>query len=475
MEYTGNSKKGFVVKSGLAHEKVYNLFTDNDKSFLDAKTKTTDWTKVQTSDLILGENDKAYVADGEIGYSKYIIAKLPKNTEFKRDGNTENKYIDVRFMIPGEAIEMYDGTNTTDGGELNLYIYTDNGILKLQEVEANIDWKKTTDKETKKLIFTRNSSYTLTLKKDNVKDGEDNYIVTTVDDWNNLVSEYGRSKNFVDTPLKVQVIGDDFAFGTDTEMPEVAIFEVTTPVSVKSDVTLSNVIVAETITVEKGATLTTGEAFQAEAIENNGTMVIAPAYDEEDEVIDYGSEDYPGIGQIANYGKLSVEEEAVATFQLYNNEEGVVENNGEINISNLTVDKETGNYGVINNNGIINTNGFTNAAREYADDYEEGDAAINTPTINNNKGAKKIFAAILEGNEADVDVIIDQLGLKQISDTGAIEKIVDEVIANNPKNVQEFKAGKEKALNGLVGQVMKASKGKANPGQVNQLLRKKLS
>ena len=93
----------------------------------------------------------------------------------------------------------------------------------------------------------------------------------------------------------------------------------------------------------------------------------------------------------------------------------------------------------------------------------------------NNKGAKKIFAAILEGNEADVDVIIDQLGLKQISDTGAIEKIVDEVIANNPKNVQEFKAGKEKALNGLVGQVMKASKGKANPGQVNQLLRKKLS
>ena len=93
----------------------------------------------------------------------------------------------------------------------------------------------------------------------------------------------------------------------------------------------------------------------------------------------------------------------------------------------------------------------------------------------NNKGAKKIFAAILEGNEADVDVIIDQLGLKQISDTGAIEKIVDEVIANNPKNVQEFKAGKEKALNGLVGQVMKASKGKANPGQVNQLLRKKFS
>ena len=93
----------------------------------------------------------------------------------------------------------------------------------------------------------------------------------------------------------------------------------------------------------------------------------------------------------------------------------------------------------------------------------------------NNRGAKKIFAAILEGNTAGVDDLIDQLGLKQISDTGAIEKIVDEVIANNPKNVEEFRAGKEKALNGLVGQVMKASKGKANPAQVNQLLRKKLA
>ena len=93
----------------------------------------------------------------------------------------------------------------------------------------------------------------------------------------------------------------------------------------------------------------------------------------------------------------------------------------------------------------------------------------------NNRGAKKIFSAIMEGRTESVDELIDQLGLKQISDTGAIEKIVDEVIANNQKNVEEFKAGKEKALNGLVGQVMKASKGKANPAQVNQLLRKKLA
>lgn len=93
----------------------------------------------------------------------------------------------------------------------------------------------------------------------------------------------------------------------------------------------------------------------------------------------------------------------------------------------------------------------------------------------NNKGAKAVFAALWAKEGDDVDALIDKLGLKQISDTGAIEKIVDEVIAKNPKNVEEFRAGKEKALNGLVGQVMKASKGKANPGQVNQILRQKLA
>lgn len=101
-------------------------------------------------------------------------------------------------------------------------------------------------------------------------------------------------------------------------------------------------------------------------------------------------------------------------------------------------------------------------------------ARIADNTISN-KGAKKVFSALLEKADADVDFLIGSLGLKQISDTGALEKIIDEVIAKNPKNVEEFKAGKEKALNGLVGQVMKASKGKANPAQVNQMLRAKLA
>ncbi|NBO42651.1 MAG: Asp-tRNA(Asn)/Glu-tRNA(Gln) amidotransferase subunit GatB, partial [Betaproteobacteria bacterium] len=73
-----------------------------------------------------------------------------------------------------------------------------------------------------------------------------------------------------------------------------------------------------------------------------------------------------------------------------------------------------------------------------------------------------------------IDTIIEAKGLKQMNDTGELEKIIDEVLAANPKNVEEFKAGNAKALNGLVGPIMKASKGKANPAQVNALLVKKL-
>ena len=76
--------------------------------------------------------------------------------------------------------------------------------------------------------------------------------------------------------------------------------------------------------------------------------------------------------------------------------------------------------------------------------------------------------------DGDADAIIAAKGLKQMSDTGALEAIIDEVLAANAKSVEEFRAGKEKAFNALVGQAMKATRGKANPAQVNELLRKKL-
>ena len=95
-------------------------------------------------------------------------------------------------------------------------------------------------------------------------------------------------------------------------------------------------------------------------------------------------------------------------------------------------------------------------------------------TISNNI-AKKVFEALWNGEGATADEIIDRQGLQQITDTGAIEALVDEVLAANAANVAEFRAGKEKAFNALVGQVMKAARGKANPQQVNDLLRRKLA
>jgi aspartyl-tRNA(Asn)/glutamyl-tRNA(Gln) amidotransferase subunit B len=104
---------------------------------------------------------------------------------------------------------------------------------------------------------------------------------------------------------------------------------------------------------------------------------------------------------------------------------------------------------------------------------------ISDNTISNS-AARQVFDGLWNkegpsGSAADVDALIDAKGLKQINDTGALEAIIDEVLAANPKNVEEFKAGNAKALNGLVGPIMKASKGKANPAQVNELLMKKLS
>jgi aspartyl-tRNA(Asn)/glutamyl-tRNA(Gln) amidotransferase subunit B len=95
-----------------------------------------------------------------------------------------------------------------------------------------------------------------------------------------------------------------------------------------------------------------------------------------------------------------------------------------------------------------------------------------------NKIAKEIFSVMWEERAKDLDAvdrIIDEKGLKQISDSGALETIIDQVLAANQKSVEEFRAGKEKAFNALIGQIMKATQGKANPQQVNKLLTEKLS
>jgi aspartyl-tRNA(Asn)/glutamyl-tRNA(Gln) amidotransferase subunit B len=94
-------------------------------------------------------------------------------------------------------------------------------------------------------------------------------------------------------------------------------------------------------------------------------------------------------------------------------------------------------------------------------------------TVSNN-GARQVFDALWTGEGREVDVLIEAKGLRQMSDSGELERILDEVLAANAKSVDEYRAGKEKAFNALVGQAMKATRGKANPSQVNELLKKKL-
>ncbi len=95
-------------------------------------------------------------------------------------------------------------------------------------------------------------------------------------------------------------------------------------------------------------------------------------------------------------------------------------------------------------------------------------------TISATAATTVVLPALWE-KEGSVDEIIEKRGLKQISDAGAIEKIVDQVLAANAKQVEDYKSGKEKAFNSLVGQVMKATRGKANPAQVNDILKRKLA
>jgi aspartyl-tRNA(Asn)/glutamyl-tRNA(Gln) amidotransferase subunit B len=99
---------------------------------------------------------------------------------------------------------------------------------------------------------------------------------------------------------------------------------------------------------------------------------------------------------------------------------------------------------------------------------------IQDGTISNN-AARQVVDALWSSPGSEVDAVIEAKGLKQMNDTGALESIIDTVLAANPKNVEEYRAGNAKALNALVGQIMKGSQGKANPQQVNDLLRQKLS
>ncbi len=124
--------------------------------------------------------------------------------------------------------------------------------------------------------------------------------------------------------------------------------------------------------------------------------------------------------------------------------------------------------------GALNRENRDIAASPVSPDMLGGMIRRITDKTISGKIAKQVFEAMWNG-EGDADAVIAAKGLKQVTDSGAIARMVDEVIAANPGQVEQFRAGKEKLLGFFVGRVMKASRGKANPQQVNELLRKKLS
>jgi len=123
---------------------------------------------------------------------------------------------------------------------------------------------------------------------------------------------------------------------------------------------------------------------------------------------------------------------------------------------------------------LADTGGSFSASRVTPQDVADLHLRIADGTISG-KISKDLIRARIEGEQESIDGLIEKRGLKQISDSGEIEKLVDAAIAAGAKQVEDYRAGKEKALQSLVGQVMKASKGKANPAQVNEILRKKLA
>lgn len=365
LEYDDNANgiieegEGFAVKGGFNHKDVANLFAN----------PKTDWDNIQTADFVIDETDADYNTAKDyttVEYSRYIIAKLPKNAKVQTNSVTNNKYIEVRFMMPSGLDNVYGN------GKLNMYIYTNNGVYQIKNVFGSIVFKDTTPAELKARVFARNTSFTLnmsTLTSAN-KVNDNLNIVTNVEDWNNLVSAYGSFEKFTATaPLKVAVVGEDFTLNASAKMPSKAIFEITTEVKVEGEVTLSNVQVTNTVTVEEGATLTTSGSFTATKVENNGTMNIAVATNKDGDVVPYS-----GVGEIENNGTLNIAKDAKATFALVNTKGAVVTNNGEITISG-------NNLGEINNEAIIKTTGFTN--NEPADAKKDP-----MPTINNAADAR---------------------------------------------------------------------------------------
>ncbi len=137
--------------------------------------------------------------------------------------------------------------------------------------------------------------------------------------------------------------------------------------------------------------------------------------------------------------------------------------------------KQCANWVIVELSGALNKAGLDITESPVSAEQLAGVLKRIADNTISGKIAKTVFDALWKGEGKDADAIIEAKGLKQVTDTGAIESMIDEVLADNPDQVQQYRDGKEQLLGYFVGQVMKASRGKANPAQVNDILKKKLA
>ena len=373
-------KDEITVKGGFNHRVVANLFDDapqglRGEDYWDEETQSINWDEVETSDFLLAESGE------EADYnpypenerkSKYIVVKFPKNTQVKLDSNTKNKYVEARFMLPSvEDFNKYTG-------KLTMYVYTDNGVYEAPFVPGSFIFKGTTTDETISGALGRGKGYNLTLNKASLTPSNEQNIVTTVEDWNGLVEDYGSSKNTV----KVAIVGDEFAFDSNTKFPSVSTFEVSTDVNVKGNVEISNVNMGNnTINVLEGATLTVNNTLVNGKIVNEGTVNVIAKVNEDTK------ESYNGVQTIENKAKaaLNVAAGADAEFTL-NNEKGAtvtVADGGKMSVDGY-------NNGTIDVNGIMWT---VDPRFENKEIEKKGEVILNTPTINIYKDAQVVANA----------------------------------------------------------------------------------
>ncbi|MGN0052428.1 MAG: hypothetical protein ACI378_00005 [Bacteroides sp.] len=391
----------FVTKGGFDHQTLAKMAKNdislNSQAYWDNDNECVDWSKVQTADMLLSYGDRYTTSDK----SEYLIAKLPNNTKVKVDGTTNNKYVEVSFMMPSVA-------DFSVNQNINMYVYTDNGIYEAALSQDNIDFKSTTSQETKDAVLSRGKGLTLKMKKTAFTKAAEStvgYIVTDMEDWNALVANYGAST----VNIPVAVVGNGFAFESGVKMPSKATFTISTPVSVKGNMTIKNVKVTGVLTVEKGAVLTTDPTFEATSIINKGEIIFT-AMPETRAVV--ANVTYTGVSEITNENKVTVPAEVNAAFAITNGENATLENKGEV-----TIQANSTNKGVINNDGVLNVNGLENLAEWDA----SAEAFKYQGTINNAKGAEIVSEAADGLKNGGKAVIVNEGSVSSLSNGATIE------------------------------------------------------